>query len=161
MDQSKYDQAEICVNGHVTNHSVRSHSIHSMKFCDKCGAKTIRICPACSYPLRGRLYVSGVFGFDEFRAPSYCHECGNKMPWAESGLNAARRVLIELDMLEETEVDEIVGRLELLLSDGPRSVEAANRLRNTIGRLGTTGSAMLKEVAVSLITETSRRLIWG
>jgi len=83
------------------------------------------------------------------------------MPWAENGLAAARLLLENLGELEEGEIEDLVDGLESMLTDGPQSVLAAGRVKTMLTKVGTSGGLMLKEIAVSLITEASRRLIWG
>jgi hypothetical protein len=83
------------------------------------------------------------------------------MPWAESGLAAAKSLLENIGELEEGEIRELVDGLETMLSDGPKSIAAAGRAKVMLGKVGTSGGLMFKEIAVSLITEASRRFIWG
>jgi len=57
MNDSWYDTAQICMNGHVINSMSKSHPEHNKKFCDKCGAPTINNCPKCNTPIRGHYHA--------------------------------------------------------------------------------------------------------
>jgi hypothetical protein len=48
MRDNWYDVAQICLNGHVINDSVKKYPQHNKKFCDKCGVATINNCPNCN-----------------------------------------------------------------------------------------------------------------
>ena len=56
MNDSWYDTAQICTNGHVVNSMSKSHPEHNRKFCDKCGAPTITNCQNCKAPIRGHYH---------------------------------------------------------------------------------------------------------
>ena len=41
MDDSYYDLAQICENGHVANSCARDYPARNQVHCDKCGSRTI------------------------------------------------------------------------------------------------------------------------
>ena len=65
MDDSHYDLAQICENGHVANSSARDYPISNQDHCDKCGSRTITACPACETEIRGRHHVPDVIRFQQ------------------------------------------------------------------------------------------------
>ena len=45
MDDSHYDLAQICENGHTVNSMARDYPTSNQDFCDKCGTPTMTQCP--------------------------------------------------------------------------------------------------------------------
>lgn len=82
MNDSYYDTAQICLNGHVVNTMATSSPQSNQKHCAECGAQTITGCPACTAAIRGHYHMPGVIGFLDYQKPAYCHNCGNAFPWA-------------------------------------------------------------------------------
>ena len=56
MRDDWYDVAQICLNGHVINESVKEYPKFNKKYCDKCGASTITNCPNCHAEIQGEYH---------------------------------------------------------------------------------------------------------
>ena len=70
----EYRKAEICLNGHPTTSDFEHSVERASPYCSKCGAQTIRKCPACKLFIRGRYHIEGgFFGGGKYQAPAYCH----------------------------------------------------------------------------------------
>ena len=66
MDDSHYDVAQICENGHVTNSMAQDYPNSNQDYCDKCGGPTIMACPSCQTAIRGAYHVPGIFGSEHY-----------------------------------------------------------------------------------------------
>ena len=117
----EYDFAQICVNGHVINDSVRSMPQFNKKFCDRCGVATITACSNCNAPILGYYYVSGfIGGGHNMEAPSFCRECGQAYPWTKTKIDAAKELAQELELPEEEQA-VLAKSIEDIVSDTPRT----------------------------------------
>jgi hypothetical protein len=79
---TKYDIAQICLNGHVINDSTYQFPEGNKKFCQRCGKPTIVSCQDCGCPIRGN-YIAVVDPASHYTAPAYCEDCGEPYPWTE------------------------------------------------------------------------------
>lgn len=91
MDESYYDVAQICLNGHVINALSQRWPKHNTKYCVDCGAKTTTKCQECDEEIRGELVIPGVAVIGpKDSAPKYCIECGKPYPWTRRRIEAFR-----------------------------------------------------------------------
>lgn len=101
----RYQTAQICLNGHISNDSMQTYPENNEKYYKECGARTITKCPNCKRSIRGALYtIKKEPPIPRLtKAPMYCIECGKPYPWTKSKLKAARELIQELENLTEEE----------------------------------------------------------
>ena len=56
MENVFYDQALICLSGHMITGSYRQKVDERENFCPDCGEKTIHLCQKCKHPIKGDKY---------------------------------------------------------------------------------------------------------
>lgn len=80
----RYDTQQVCLNGHQITDNYHGHPEFRKDFCDKCGERTIHVCPNCDSEIRGEYHAGGitVLGFST-PVPEFCHVCGKPYPWTE------------------------------------------------------------------------------
>src|SRR5258708_13023188 len=104
-----YDTAQICTNGHVIS-QFAANSKHAQKYCEKCGAATIMVCPGCSKPIRGGYHSDGiVIGISRYDLPAYCILCGMPFPWTETRVAVAKQFASELTALTQHETPTLAS----------------------------------------------------
>jgi hypothetical protein len=156
-----YDTAQICLNGHVTNSSMRQSPEFSQKFCRACGAATITKCPDCTTDIRGYCHVPGVVSFGDVTAPPFCVDCGAAYPWTKARLDAARELAMEQDALTPEERTALAKSLDDLVRDTPRTGLAAMRFKKLASKAGSTAASGLKDILVGVLTEGAKKIIWS
>lgn len=157
-----YDVAQICLNGHVITDSLRSYPHHGKKFCDQCGEGTISKCSECSTPIQGHYHVDGVIGFShDYRAPSFCHECGSPFPWTVASIEAAKELADEIDGLSDEEREQFRTSVEQIVSDNPRTSLAASRIKRFLGKAGAGLVDTAKDIIVRIAVESAQKGIFG
>ena len=159
-DDSWYDTAQICLNGHTINDASVSYPQSNMKFCDRCGAATITACPDCKAPIKGYYHVPGVIGggFD-YSPPSFCPNCGIPYPWTNAKLKAAKEFAHELDNLNEDEKTILEKSLEDLARETPNTQVAAIRFKKLVAKAGRGAAEGFKSILVDVLSETAKKLI--
>jgi hypothetical protein len=161
-DVEGYDTAQICRNGHVINEMAARNPQHNQPFCDKCGSPTIAACDACGVSIRGYYHSPVAFlSGSTMQAPAYCHTCGEPYPWTATALDAARDLADELDGLNAEDRVALKGTLDDLVKDGPRTQVASLRFKKLAAKTGHEGARMLKAALYAVVTEASKRAIWG
>jgi hypothetical protein len=159
---TEYDVAQVCLNGHVVNHSYRFLPQHNCDHCSQCGEKTIIECPECQTNIRGQYRVKGFGGFEKInQAPAFCHKCGASYPWTESRLSAAREYVRELDRLTENERGILERSLDDLLRDTPNTQVAALRFKTLTAKVGPAAIEVLKGILIEVVKESAKKAIWG
>ena len=161
MDDSYYDLAQICENGHVANSRARDYSDHNQVHCDKCGSRTITSCPGCETEIRGKYHVPGVFGFDEYKAPAFCYKCGAPFPWTAAALRAADELADELDALSDGEKESLKKTLTDLVRETPRARLAETRFKKLMKKAGREGVEGMRGLLTDIVSETVRKTIFG
>ncbi len=159
-DDSWYDVAQICLNGHVINSSTKSYPNSNQKHCDKCGQPTITTCNKCNAPIRGYYNFPGVISFDNFVAPSFCHECGSPFSWAEERIKAAKELAEEMEMLNEDEQELLKKSLDDLIKEGPRTTIATTRFKKLVSKAGPEFASGFKEILIGIVSETAKKALW-
>lgn len=159
-DQSYFDVAQICLNGHVVNSSSRDYPASNQAFCDRCGAETITACRKCSADVRGFHHIPGVIHSDYDR-PAFCFKCGAPFPWTESGLEAARELADVLDGLKPEDREHLKKSLDDLVQDTPRTRIAETRFKQIMKRSGKEAVDGMRSVLTDVISATVRKTIFG
>lgn len=153
-----YDDALVCLNGHVINDSATRKPERNSKFCDKCGAAAINSCPACNTMIRGYYYVPGVVGLitREPTPAAYCHECGKPYLWTEDKLKAIQEA-IELSEISAQEKAEFGINLPDIVADTPRTKVAALKLKVIGEKIGKELWGVVKDIIVEIGSEAAKK----
>lgn len=160
-DESWYDTAQVCQNGHIINETAQSRPESNETFCQICGAATTMKCDACGATIRGYHHVPGVLTVSTMPLPAYCYTCGAPYPWTSTALDAARELADELDYLTPSEREQLKATLDDLVRDTPRTQVASYRFERLAAKAGSGAADMFKEILVSVASETARKLLWG
>jgi hypothetical protein len=155
-----YDVAQICLNGHVVNDSIKVSPEDSKKFCDKCGAVTITNCLKCRQEIQGYYHVPNVLGFHKYAAPAFCYNCGSPFPWTESRLKAAKELAREIEDLSDKEKDILEQSIDEIISDSPKTTLAALRFKKLVAKAGKVAAEALRDILVDIVSETAKKTLW-
>ncbi len=161
MDDSYYDVAQICENGHVANSMARDYPNSNQDYCDKCGAPTIMACPSCQTAIRGFYHVPGAIGVEHYAAPAFCHKCGKPFPWAAAGLRAAEALADELDGLTSEERESLKKSLHDLVRETPNTRVAETRFKKIMRKVGKDGYEGMRSLLTNIVSEVVRKTIFG
>ncbi|WP_036165643.1 DUF2321 domain-containing protein [Lysinibacillus sphaericus] len=155
---SYYENATICLNGHV----ISSYKANSTKHCDICGEKTVSYCETCTNPIRGEYTHTDIIVLGgDYTKPAYCHECGSPFPWTTRVLDHAIEIL-SLDEELSPEHKELVKlALPDLLVEKPTTPVAVAKYRKVIPKAATYVQDGLKNILVDVVSETVKKSIWG
>lgn len=156
--ESGFDTAQICINGHEINASMRLSPEFNEKFCATCGAETITACPECKAPIRGQL--RGSYSAT-YKAPRFCHGCGKALPWTASALQAARMYAEELNELSSEERQQLKGTLDDLVKDTPATPLAAARFKKLLRKAGSGALEVMRKLVIDIASETAKKAITG
>jgi len=161
MTDSWYDVAQICLNGHVVNDSVRSRPQHNKNFCDKCGAATITSCKDCNADIQGYYNVPGVISVGpETQAPAFCPNCGKPYPWTKTKIQAAQDLTQELENISDEEKNILSQSIDDIVKDSPRTTLAATRFKKILIKAGSHAGAAFKDILVDVLSETAKKILW-
>ena len=76
--QSHYEQALVCLNGHLITDHLLSAPQRAAPFCKKCGAETISECPSCTAPIQGNYIVPNVIAKSSYRRATTARIAGSR-----------------------------------------------------------------------------------
>jgi hypothetical protein len=161
MDDSYYDVAQICQNGHVINSMAHDYPNSNQDHCAKCGVATIMNCPSCNTSIRGYYHVPGVIGFENFSAPAYCYKCGNPFPWTRVALVAAQELADTLDELSAEERVELKESIDHLLRETPRTRVAETKFKKLMRKTGKEAYEGMKSILTDIVSETVKKTLFG
>ena len=161
MNDSYYDVAQICKNGHVINSSAKDYPTRNQKFCEDCGQLTIMNCPSCQSPIRGQYHVTGVIGAFDYFAPSFCHDCGKPFPWTEAALSAAKELVAEIEGLSDDERATLGGTFSDLINDTPFTPVAETRYKKIMRKVGKESYDAMRSILTDIVSETVKKTIFG
>jgi len=162
MNDTWYDTAQICIEGHPINCMSVSSPEHNRKFCRKCGAKTITNCENCSAPIKGfyhDLWASRPGNLSWFTPRSFCDNCGEPYPWTEVKLKAARELTDLFEELSPEERDILKKSLDDIVLDTPQTTVAANKIKILIAKVGRVAAEQFRELIVDIASETAKRIL--
>lgn len=146
----------ICDNGHMQTAMLRPGMVPD-KFCKRCGKPVLTKCPRCNARLRGAPY--NAVSAPGFRAPDYCPECGNPLPWTISELNKAKQA-IEQHAKEQNVSDadaEAATRLIENMASRSTTGDEEKKARTIAEKFGSAGRFMYElftDLAAKTIAET-------
>lgn len=162
MNDSFYDTAQVCLNGHLANANYHLYPAHNQRHCKKCGEPTITRCEHCKADIRGSYEVPGVFAIgEEAPLPNFCHECGNPYPWLARRLEAANELVEEFDQLDEIESKKLKGTLNDLVRETPKTELASTRFKKLMTKAGKGSLGAMKDILTDVLSETVKRSLFG
>lgn len=161
MLSSWYDVAQICMNGHVVNDSVKAYPQHNKKFCDRCGAETITTCPNCKSNIQGEYHVEGVVALSNYKAPAFCQNCGKPFPWTESKIHAAKELAQEIENLSNDDKNVLTQSIDDLVKDTPGAMLAATRFKKIVSKTSKPVVDAFRNILIEIISESTKKLIFG
>lgn len=148
----EYHPAFICENGHVVS-SFRDQC--SNKYCKLCGAAVIAHCPSCGTVIQGDERGSS----GGYRAPGYCHACGQPYPWVERSMQAVAELLAEDEMITPDECNRLIEVLPDTLVETPRTQLAAARARKALKHLGSITADALRQFLIDCACDLVKKQI--
>lgn len=164
MNDSWYDTAQICINGHVINIQSVYCPEHNKKFCEKCGAPTITKCQNCNATVRGFFHEAGmgdlVYDYTDLVRPSFCPNCGKPYPWTEAKLKDAKELTDKLENLSLEEREVLKKSLDDIVQDTPQTNVAIDKFKKLIAKAGPVAVESLKIILFSIMSEATKRQIW-
>ena len=152
---SQYDTAQICLNGHVINAQSRLQPSLNQPYCDKCGERTITVCPQCQIPIRGQLYNRA------YKRVAYCHFCGKPFPWTSAGLAAAEKLADMLESLNAGEREELKSSLPDLMAKTPSTPFAEVQFKRLMKKAGGGAVEAMKRILIDVVSESVRKTLFG
>ncbi len=161
MREDWYDVAQICLNGHVINDSVKEYPQHNKKYCDKCGAATITNCLNCNTEIQGYYNVEGVIAISShYTAPAFCPNCGKPYSWTEAKIQAAHDLTQELENISEEEREILDQSINEMVKDSPRTSLAVTRFKKILSKTNKPIVDAFRNILVDIISETAKKLLW-
>lgn len=158
---SWYDAAQICLNGHVINSSLRMYPQHNKKFCDQCGAATIDNCLNCKTEIQGKYHIEGVVSLkSSYKAPAFCRNCGKPYPWTEAKIQAAHELAQELENISEDDKKILTQSIDDIVKDTPKTTLAATRFKEILSKTGKPVVDAFRDILVDIASETAKKLLW-
>ena len=159
--QSHYEQALVCLNGHLITDHLLSAPQRAAPFCKKCGAETISECPSCTAPIQGNYIVPNVIAKSSYRRATYCPHCGFAMPWTVRALEAASAATEDLYELSAEERAALQRTLPDLLADTAMTPVAAGRFKRLLVKAGGGAAEVFHDLLVDVMSEAAKKAIWG
>ena len=159
MRENWYDVAQICLNGHVINESVKKYPQHNKKFCDKCGAATITDCQNCNAEIQGEYYAEGIIDFG-YKAKAFCPDCGKPYPWTETKIQAAHELAQELENISDDDKEILTQSINEIVKDSPRTTLAATRFKKILSKTNKPILDAFRNILVDIVSETAKKLLW-
>jgi hypothetical protein len=149
-----YDNAQICLNGHVINESCEEYPERNRDFCPSCGEKTVTKCPSCNTSIPGNYYLHGFSGAVlPYTLPAYCCKCGKPYPWTESRIQTAIQIFAEFGDLDENEKKTIEGDIKNVAKDNPKAELSAMRIKKLWQKYGRIAYNVIMEFASKTAAE--------
>jgi hypothetical protein len=156
-----YDTAQVCLNGHLVNHSYHSSPEFNQNFCDKCGEQTIIHCPDCKAEIRGDYQAENVFFPGPTEPNRFCHQCGKPFPWTRKALQSAKELADEFESLSPNEREELKKSLDELVKDSPSAEVAGFRFKKLMKKAGAGSIDVMKSVISDFLSETVKKSVFG
>jgi hypothetical protein len=153
-----YDTAQICRNGHVVNSLSARMPQFNEAFCTKCGAATMTACEDCGVAIRGYYWVPGVIGGStDIEMPRFCHACGRSHPWTTASVETARELARDDEKLDDEDRALLERSFDDIIRETPATSVAANRMKRILAKAGKGTAEGLREVLVSIASETAKK----
>lgn len=153
-----YDGAQVCLNGHMVNDSMRRFPQHNKPYCPKCGAKTITQCPSCDNDIQGE-YHSDIVASMGLREPAnFCHQCGSPYPWTQARIKAAQELISE-SPLPPDEQRQLKDSIIHIMIESPSTELAASRFKKFLATMGPATADIFNKTMAGVITASAKRII--
>ena len=159
-ERTRYDTAQICLNGHEVNSYSVSQPEFNADFCKDCGARTIRECPTCKTSIRGYCHVPGVVSIRRYHVPAHCHACGKSYPWIDAKIQAAKELSDELSELNQEEREQLKKSIDDIVADTPRTTLAATRFKRLAGKAGKGALETFKNILTGVLSEAAKKVLF-
>jgi hypothetical protein len=155
--ENEYDQAQVCLNGHLINDKLLRHPSANREYCGSCGAKAIKSCPACGKPIVGQHFrVSG--GYD---APSFCEHCGAAYPWKGAKILAAKAMADEVEGLNDADKILLKTSIDDIAADTPMTEVAVLRFKKLIPKMAQESAGAMRRLVVDIAGKAAAELLKG
>ena len=152
-----YENATICINGHVMSAS----DSNVQPFCSKCGKATISECTHCGSPLHGMYEIPGVVCLGaKYHKDLYCYNCGNPYPWTESIINSAVEILSLDEELSKENIDILKNAIPDLLVDTPQTPVATARYKRFLDKTQNFIKNSLYQLFVDVLSDTVKKSLF-
>lgn len=159
--QSYYNTAQVCMNGHVINSMADEYPESNAPYCDQCGEKTITACPDCNAKIKGHYNVPGVVSFAGYQKPGFCDSCGKQYPWTQRTQEAIYELIEFSDKLSDTEKADFKDSVNNLLVQSPKTNTAVVKFKTYAQKTGKEIAGGIKDIIVDVVSETVKKAIWG
>ena len=160
MNDSYYDVAQICENGHVINSMAQDYPNSNQEYCDKCGAPTLMTCLGCETPIRGYHHIPSVIG-GGYDAPAFCYKCGVPFPWTAGRLRAAEELADELENLTSEDRECLKKSLHDLVGETSSTHVAETRFKKIMRKVGKDGYESMRSLLTDILSDVVRKAIFG
>lgn len=154
------DIAQICLNGHVINDSIKSSPELNKKFCPDCGEATIIQCHKCNANIPGEIHYPTVLGFSRYKLPIFCSECGKPYPWTENRIKAAKELASELDELTSEEKKILDKSIDEISKDNMQATVGATRFKKLMLKVGSSAGEVIRDVITDIASETAKKILF-
>lgn len=162
MERYGYDVAQICLNGHLINHSAKNYPQHNKKFCEKCGAETITACRDCNREIRGIYRATGAIRVSHKpnMIPAFCHDCGKPYPWTISKVEAAKKLAQEVEELSANEKRILIESIDDIVRDTPSASLSTIRFKKILSKTKESVWEAFREILIHIAFEAAKRKLW-
>ncbi|QSR89275.1 DUF2321 domain-containing protein [Methylacidiphilum caldifontis] len=157
--ESDYDVAQICLNGHLINDAAQRYPMHNKNYCTICGAKSITKCENCNEDIQGMYYNPKYITIKEYTIPSYCHFCGTPYPWTQTKIEAARIRIKEIESLSDEEKELLNQSINDLIKDTPKTNLAIDRVKRIMLKTKQDIAMIIKSIIADIAAESVKQLL--
>lgn len=151
----KYNNAQICQNGHVI--ASYNDSFTSDKFCSICGAQIINTCLECGKPIHGIEDSEYSYLFKYIR-PNYCYSCGKAYPWTKSAIEATAQLIKMEQAITDEEKEECITDLSDIVCETPRTSLAVTRAKIIASKSGKFVADGIRQFAIDFGCEFAKKM---
>jgi hypothetical protein len=162
-EQSRYMTAAVCTRGHVVDDALEFELRDQYDHCDQCESPVITACPNCKTPIRGWLFMPGVFTAPPpYDPPTYCFECGKAFPWIANKVADFKEVTDQLEGVSREDRAKLKAAIDDIAAGGPPAEAAAARIKQMLGGNASTGVARgLWKRSVDIADEAAKKILLG
>lgn len=154
-----YYGALICLEGHIISITASDFSKSTdVKFCERCGKKTITNCPNCNADIRGFDYDKHIKS-EDYKLPHFCPDCSKPYPWTKSKVSAAKKFAEEVENLTKEERKLLKKSIDDIIQDSQDTSVAVVRLKKILIKMGKESGTILKDIIVDIASETIKKQI--
>ena len=154
-----YDNAQICLNGHVITSAINENQANLKKHCEKCGEITITNCLNCNKQIRGS-YISDSIFFPYYDKPNFCKDCGKPYPWTQRAIDATLELAGEIDNITNEEQIEFKDTIENLVKDTPKTSVAIVRYKKIALKAGKVIADGFKSILIDIASESVKKTLF-